>query len=95
MNALSHASSSVLLFVPHFILFMFTSMEPVLLVFLLLALVVALLVPIICNGAKLGIQLKPALESIEGGDHCQDFLVVGRFGSPHSRGFMPVKLALG
>jgi hypothetical protein len=70
-------------------------MGHVLFVFLLLALVVALLVPIVCNGAKLGIQLKLALESIEGGGHCHNFVVVGRFGSPNCIGFESVKLALG
>jgi hypothetical protein len=69
--------------------------ECVLLVFLLPALVVALLVSIVYNGAELGIQLDLAIESIESSGHCHSFLIVRRFGSPRSFGLEPVKLALG
>ncbi len=82
------------LFLPRLILHLFTLVGFVLLVFLLLALVVALLVHMVCNGAELGIQLELALQSVEGGGHCHNFLVVGGFGSPHSFCFEPVKFAL-
>jgi hypothetical protein len=69
------------LFHPRLILLLFTLIECVLLVFLLPALVAALFVSIVCNGAEHGIQLKLALESVESSGHCQNFLVVRRFGS--------------
>jgi hypothetical protein len=37
--------------------------------FILLTLFVACVVSIVCNGAKFGIQLKLAFESVEGGGH--------------------------
>jgi hypothetical protein len=67
---------------PHPSLFMLV--RCVLFVFLLIALFIVLLVPIACNGAELGIQLELALESIEGGGHCHNFLVFRGFGYPHS-----------
>ena len=73
---------------------MSTSIECIVLLFLGLDFVVALH-SLICNGVELGIQLKLALESIEGGGHCHNFVVVGRFGSPNCIGFESVKLALG
>ncbi len=83
------------LFLPRLILVLFTSMECVLLVFLLLALVAALFVPIVCNCNELGIQLELVLENLEDGGHCHNFLIIEGFGFPHPFCFEPVKLALG
>jgi hypothetical protein len=73
------------LFLPGFILLLFPSVVNVLLV-LLLVLLDALFLSFICNSAEFGVQLELDLERVKGGSHCNNLLVIWRFGSPESFG---------
>jgi hypothetical protein len=74
---------------PHLILFLFTLIEHVLLVFLLPALVVTHL-SIVCSGSELGIQVELALDSVENSSHRHKFLIIERFGSPSFFGLVSI-----
>ncbi len=74
------------LFLPGFILLLFSLVVCILLVLLLVPLV-ALFLSFICNSAEFGVQLDLAFECIKGGGHCNNFLVVWGFCPPESLGF--------
>ncbi len=83
------------IFLPSLILFLLTSVERILLVLLLLALVVALLVSFVHNEAELGVQFELPFKRVKDGGHCNNLFVVWGLGSPESLCLEPVVLAAG